>query len=156
MIYNYFVDQVIIDVMNDLMTKKDMSESAATKLLFKGGLKIYTTLDPSVQEAMENVYASDSNFAGTSSANGPQSAMIIIDPYTGHIKGIVGGVGQKMGNLILNRASGTLRQPGSTIKPIAVYAPAIENGIINAADIYQDKPLAYGEWKPQNYDRKFT
>ncbi len=153
-INSYFVDQVISDIKRDLM-KNGYTEALASKMIYTGGLKIYSTYSPKVQRAIETVYTNSDNFPNSGGEKGAQSAMVVIDPVTGGIKGIVGGVGQKMGNLILNRASGTLRQPGSTIKPIAVYAPAIENGIINAADIYQDKPLEYGEWKPQNYDRTF-
>lgn len=151
---SYFIDQVITEVKSDLM-KKGYTEAVAEKLLYSGGLKIYSTYDPKVQNALESVYNDTGNFPGSGGEKGAQSAMVVIDPYTGGIKGIVGGVGEKTGNLILNRASQTLRQPGSSIKPIAVYAPAIENGIINAADIYNDKPLEYGSWKPQNYDKKF-
>lgn len=153
-INNYFVDQVIIDVKAGLM-EKGYSEAMAEKMLYSGGLKIYSTYDPKVQNALEKVYTETSNFPGAGGENGAQSAMVILDPKTGGIKGIVGGVGKKTGNLVLNRASQTVRQPGSTIKPIAVYAPAIEYGVINAADVYVDKPLQYGSWSPQNYDRSF-
>lgn len=154
-VQSYFVDQVVIDVMNDLMTKKDMSESDATKMLFKGGLKIYTTMDPKVQTAMENVYSNESNFAGTSATNGPQSAMIVIDPYTGHIKGLVGGRGEKTGNRVLNRATQTVRQPGSSIKPLSVYAPAIEYGVVTPSTIVDDSKITIGDWTPKNSDNKF-
>lgn len=154
-IQSYFVDQVVIDVLDDLMTKKNMSESAATKLLFKGGLKIYTTMDPKVQSSMEKVFENNGNFPGASGANGPQSAMIVIDPYTGHIKGIVGGRGEKTGNRVLNRATQTVRQPGSSIKPVSVYAPAVEYGIVTPATIVDDSPLKIGEWSVRNSDGKF-
>jgi len=154
-IQSYFVDQVVIDVMNDLMTKRNMSESAATKLLFKGGLKIYTTMDPKVQSSIEKVFENNRNFPGANGANGPQSAMIVIDPYTGQIKGLVGGRGEKTGNRVLNRATQTIRQPGSSIKPVAVYAPAIEYGVITPATIVDDSPLKIGDWSVRNSDGKF-
>lgn len=153
-INSYFVDQIISDLKSDLI-EKGYTEALATKMIYTGGLKIYSTYSPKVQLAIEKVYTNTQNFPNAGGENGAQSAMVVIDPYTGGIKGLVGGVGEKNGNLILNRASGTLRQPGSTIKPIAVYAPAIEHGVVNAADIFQDKPLSYGSWSPQNYDRKF-
>lgn len=153
-INSYFVDEIIVQVKRDLI-KKGYSETAAEKLLYSGGLKIYSTYDPKVQSALEKVYLDNSNFPGSGGEKGAQSAMVVVDPYTGGIKGLVGGVGAKQGNLVLNRATGTVRQPGSTIKPIAVYAPALENGVINPGTIYQDKPIKYGEWAPQNYDRKF-
>ncbi len=154
-IQSYFVDQVVIDVMNDLMTKRNMSESDATKLLFKGGLKIYTTMDPNVQEAMEKVFENNSNFPGAWGDNGPQSAMVVLDPYTGHIKGIMGGRGEKKGNRVLNRATQTVRQPGSSIKPLSVYAPAIEYGVVTASTLVDDSYLKIGNWEPRNADGKF-
>lgn len=152
-VQSYFVDQIVLDVMNDLMEKYDISESEATKKLFKGGLKIYSTLDPDVQSAMEKVFENNSEVTYKESQY--QSAMVVIDPKTGHIKGIVGGRGKKTGNRILNRASQSLRQPGSSIKPIAVYAPAIEEKLITPATILSDTPLTIGDWSPKNADRTF-
>ncbi|MBP3337586.1 MAG: PBP1A family penicillin-binding protein [Clostridia bacterium] len=152
-IQSYFTDQIVLDVMRDLMEKHKLSESEATKKLFKGGLKIYSTLDPNVQSAMENVFG---NYQETTYAeNQYQSAMAVLDPKNGHVKGIVGGRGKKTGNRVLNRASQSLRQPGSSIKPIAVYAPAIENGDVTAATVLDDSPLTVGTWSPKNADRTF-
>ena len=153
-IQSYFIDQIILDVQNDLMTRNKMTESAATKAIFKGGLKIYTTMDPDIQSAMESVYTKESNFPGSGSVK-PQSAMMVMDPYTGYIRGIIGGRGEKTGNRVLNRATQTLRQPGSSIKPLSVYAPAIEDGLITPATIVDDSPLKIGDWEPRNSDYKF-
>ena len=154
-INSYYIDQIISEVKADLI-KKGYSDAIATKMLYSGGLKIHSAYDPKVQSTVEKIYTNLANFPGsTEDGKGAQSSVIVIDPYTGGIKGIAGGVGKKSGNLILNRATQTKRQPGSTIKPIAVYSPAIENGVINAADIYEDKKITYGSWSPQNYDRKF-
>lgn len=151
---SYFVDQVIYDVLNALMDK-GYSRTMANKMLYSGGLKIISTCDVNVQKAIENVYEQESNFYSTSASPAPQSAMLILDPYTGAVKGMVGGIGKKTANLTLNRATQTLRQPGSSIKPIAVYAPAIENNLITPADIYIDKATSYNGWTPQNVDRQF-
>ena len=153
-IQSYFTDQIILDVIQDLMTRNNMSESEATKLIFKGGLKIYSTVAPNVQSAMENVFENDANFPG-SGQNKPQSAMVVMDPYTGEVKGIVGGRGEKTGNRVLNRATQSMRQPGSSIKPLAVYAPAIENGIITPATMVDDTSLTIGNWSPKNSDGFF-
>jgi len=150
-IQSYYVDQVVLDVMNDLMTRNKMSESAATKAIFKGGLKIYANIDPKVQEGMESVFENNKNFPGS----GTQSAMVVIDPYTGQVKGIVGGRGEKTGNRVLNRATQSLRQPGSSIKPLSVFAPAIEYGLITPATMVDDTPLTIGDWSPRNSDRDF-
>ncbi len=153
-IQSYYTDQIILDVMNDLMTRNKMSESAATKAIFKGGLKIYSTIDPKIQSAMEEIFSNDNNFPGGGSTK-PQSAMVVLDPYTGHVKGLVGGRGEKTGNRVLNRATQSLRQPGSSIKPIAVYAPAIESGIISPATMVADTPITIGDWSPRNSDNDF-
>ncbi len=153
-IQSYYIDQIILDVLNDLMTRNKMSESAATKAIFKGGLKIYANVDPDVQSAMEAVFTNERNFPG-SGATKPQSAMVMLDPYTGQVKGIVGGRGVKAGNRVLNRATQSLRQPGSSIKPLSVFAPAIENGLITPATIVDDTPLTIGDWSPRNSDHTF-
>lgn len=153
-IQSYFIDQIILDVQNDLMTRNKMTEGEATKAIFKGGLKIYTTMDPDVQSAMEEVFTKDSNFPGSGEVK-PQAAMMVMDPYTGYVRGIVGGRGEKTGNRVLNRATQTLRQPGSSIKPLSVYAPAIEEGIITPATIVDDSELKIGDWEPRNSDYTF-
>ncbi len=153
-IQSYYTDQIISDVMHDLMERNKMSESDATKAIFKGGLKIYANVDPTVQSAMEAVMTKDSNFPG-SGKNKPQAAMAVIDPYTGQVKGIVGGRGEKTDNRGLNRATQTVRQPGSAIKPLAVYAPAIEYNRVTPATIVDDTPLTIGDWSPKNSDRSF-
>lgn len=147
-VYSYFVDQVINDVINDLQTEKGYSKTFASQQVFGGGLKIYTTMDSDIQEAMESVYENTANFPAAS--KGTQSAMVIIEPSTGEIKGIVGGIGKKTESRGLNRATQSKRQPGSSVKPIAVYAPALETGKINAATIINDKEITIGEWSPKN------
>jgi len=157
-INSYFVDQVIYELTKEL---EDMgySEMLASRMIYSGGLKIITTLDPFVQETMEEYYENPQNFPGGTGENPAQSAMVVIDPHNGEVKGIVGGIGKKENSLILNRASQSLRQPGSTIKPIAVYAPALDAGIITAATTYVDKAVKfeeYNDWVPHNYSRTFS
>ncbi len=154
-INSYFVDHLINEIIDDLV-EKGYSEAMASKMLYSGGLKIVATIDPNVQRAMEDVFENTENFPNSTGSNPAQASMAVLDPQTGQIKGLVGGIGKKTGNLVLNRATQTLRQPGSTIKPIGVYAPAFEYGIINPADIYEDKAITYGGWTPRNYDHKFS
>ena len=146
-IYSYFVDQVINDVKNDLVKEKGYSDSFAEQQVFSGGLKIYTTMDEEIQSVMESVYENRTGFPGSKKM---QSSMVIIDPYTGEIKGMVGGAGQKTDSRGLNRATQSPRQPGSSIKPLTVYAPGIETGKLNAATILQDSKLTIGSWSPKN------
>ena len=147
---SYFVDQVIRDVLEDLQSQ-GYSENLANKILYSGGVKVYTTYVPKVQTAVEEYYADTSNFPKTSA----QSAMVVIDVETGQVAGIAGGIGEKPGSLTLNRASMSPRQPGSTIKPIGVYAPALDKGLITAGSVFEDKRTSYNGWVPRNYDYQY-
>ncbi|MBE7026058.1 MAG: PBP1A family penicillin-binding protein [Ruminococcaceae bacterium] len=150
-VQSYFIDQLINELIADLQKDKGYSAEFAEKTVYNGGLKIYATIDPAVQEAMEDVYENNANFPRVYGSVTPQSAMVVLDVHTGAVKGSVGGIGKKSGDRILNRASQSYRQPGSTIKPIAVYAPAIEQGKISPSSIVEDAPIDINGWKPTNY-----
>ena len=155
---SYFVDQVISDVVADLIDEKGYSTDYATELVYTKGLKIYTTMDPEVQGILDEVYMDDSNFPKTVNKDGvkPQSSMVVMDPDTGDVLGIAGGRGEKTINRGFNYATQAKRQPGSTMKPIAVYAPAIEANIINAASVVDDAPTSTdGKW-PKNYNGYYS
>ncbi len=147
-INNYFIDTLIEQVINDLMEEYDCSEDIASSMIYNGGYKIYATVNPSVQENMEKVYTNVSRYFSHKGENAlgesvhVQSAMTIMD-YSGHIVGIVGGAGEKTVNRGLNRAYSVPRQPGSTMKPIGVYALAIENDLIHYTSKVEDEPLPH-------------
>ena len=150
---SYFVDQVISDVMADLQSKMGYSEEFAEQQITNGGLRIYSTIDLEIQEAMESVFENASNFPSSSA----ESAMVIIDPYTGEIKGMVGGLGKKTDIRGFNRATQAKRQPGSAIKPLAVYAPAIDTGEATQATVVKDEKITIGsdKWEPSNAYKGF-
>ena len=147
-VYSYFIDTVVNDVIRDLQIEKGYSETFATQQVFSGGLKIYTTMDMNIQKAMESVFEDASNFSG--GAAKAQSAMVIMDPKNGQIKGIIGGKGEKVDSRGLNRATQTTRQPGSSLKPLSVYAPAIEKRIVTASTSVVDEPISIKDWEPKN------
>lgn len=149
-ITSYFVDQVVNDVINDLMEQKGYSADFATQQVYNGGLKIYSTLDPDIQDILEDTFTDTSNFPYT--GKGAQSAMVIIDPYTGKIRGLVGGLGEKTDIRGWNRATQSKRQPGSAIKPLSVYAPGIDTGKITEVTNVTDEEITIGNdnWKPKN------
>ncbi len=145
-INSWYVDMVVEDVINDLMVEKGYSRAVASLAVYTGGLKIYTAMDPEVQGILEKYYSMTSNFYSGNSAETPQSSMIIIDPYNGDILGVAGAVGQKKANRIQNFATQTLRPPGSVIKPLSVYAPAMEEGTIGWSSVYDDVPINFGSY----------
>ena len=152
---SYFVDCLFEELLNDLINVKGYTSNYATNLIYNGGLKIVGTVDPKVQSAMEDVYENGNGFP-VFYGEAPESAMIITEPATGHIKGVVGGKGKKQGARVLNRATQTKRQPGSTIKPIAVYGPAIDTGVITLSTVVENSPLNLNGWEPKNANKKFT
>ena len=147
---SYFIDQVITDVLDDLQ-ELGYSKSLANKILYSGGVKIKAAYNPDIQKIVENYYESEKNFAGS----GAQSAITVLDVQTGQVVGIAGGIGKKTASLTLNRASSSPRQPGSTIKPIAAYLPALENKVIYPGSTFMDEKKSYGGWTPRNYDFKY-
>ena len=136
---HYFIDyvmQTIIDKYGD-------------DGLYKGGLKIYTTIDMDMQRVAEEAMK---NLPEMNEANGlkqPQGALVAIDPHSGYIKAMVGGRGTDL----FNRAALAERQPGSAFKPF-VYAAALESGY-TPDSIVADTPFTKYGWNPQNYDRNF-
>lgn len=152
---SYYVDAVIGDVIDDLMDEKGISQDTAENLLYNGGLQIYSCLDMKAQNIVDSIYQDPANFPTVKSPAGEslQSAVVLLDPYTGEIKALSGGIGEKTGNLIFNRAVDALRPPGSAIKPIAVYGPAIDQGLISPSTLVDDNPdlkLSGTGWYPRN------
>lgn len=153
---SYFVEKLISDVISDLVEKQGYNETLAKQLVYNGGLKIYSTVDKKVQDAMDDVFENEENFPKTSGSEKPQAAMVIMDPYTGEVKGLFGGRGAKKGSLVLNRATDSYRQPGSSIKPLAVYGPAIDRGVVTQYSVIADEPININGWQPKNYGGEFT
>ena len=213
--YSYFVDTLIEQLIDDLMTQKGYTETQATNLIYKGGLQVYSTQDTSMQEIADEAINNPSfypsstefsinyalsvknadgkiinyshstmqtwyqnvqgnyNFSLTQTnedtaqqyvdtyreamtANGetvvaeslhyviqPQLSFSLMDQHTGYVKVLVGGRGEKSGNRTLNRATDSPRQPGSSIKPLAAYGPALDTGAITLASAIDDSPYYY-------------
>jgi penicillin-binding protein 1A len=154
----YFSDMVIKDVIQTLVEKLGYTKDEAEIKLFNGGLKIIATIDTEMQNTIEETFKNEKLFPPSKEdENGilqPEAAVVVIENGTGEIKAILGGRSEKV-RRGLNRATQSLRQPGSTIKPIGVYAPALDNGY-TAATVIDDAPVVYGNFKPRNYSRNFS
>ncbi len=150
--HSFYVDYVRQCVQNDLMEEYGYSKQQASNMILYGGLKIYSAVDLKVQEALENVYVNRKNFPDLVSKDGDkvQSAMTIMD-YNGRVVAIVGAADEKDGPLCLNRAANSYRAPGSTIKPLSTYAPAIELNLYNYSSMIKDYAIPVkGELWPHN------
>jgi penicillin-binding protein 1A len=213
--YSYFVDTLIEELIDDLMTQKGYTETQATNLIYKGGLQVYSTQDTSMQEIADSVindpsyYPSSTEFSisyalSVKTAEGkiinyshssmqtwyenvmedskfsliqtnedtateyverykeamtadgstviaeslsfvvqPQISFSLMDQHTGYVKVLVGGRGDKYGNRTLNRATNSPRQPGSCIKPLVAYGPALDTNAITLATAIDDAPYYY-------------
>ena len=136
-----FTDYIMEQIVNDLQKELGVNESVATSMVYSGGLQIYSTIDDKVQNAIETVYSDPAKYLGLYNPDDPiQSAIVMINPESGAIIGMRGELGEKTEAFTLNRAASTLRQPGSSIKPLAVYAPGIEYNKFSAGTIFVDEP----------------
>ena len=143
--YPYYVDQVL----EEAIGKYDLSQDD----LLTGGYKIFTELDQTMQAAAEKTYQNDTLFPKTSDRL-VQSGAILEDPKTGGIRAIVGGRGEHTFRGY-NRASQLKAQPGSSLKPIAVYTPALEEGW-KMTDMLTDEPMKFGNYEPSNYNYQYA
>lgn len=142
---SWYADMVISDVIEALVAERGMSEAAASRLVFSGGLRIYTAQDPRLQRMVEEYYENSANFPVHQGGRQAQSAMMIVDPKNGDILAVVGAVGKKTSNRIQSYATDTRRPSGSVIKPLSVYAPALQRGIITTATVFDDIPHSFRE-----------
>lgn len=160
---SYFVDATIDAVLDDLQSQLGYSLNTAKQMLYSGGLKVITTIDPDIQAKMDSVFQDEENFPGGLGNDGtyPQGAMVLMDPYTGYVKALYGGRGKKEGDRVFNAATQAHRSPGSAIKPITVYSPALEYGMVTPISGVDDAPKDFtvrgnGVGWPYNENRKYS
>lgn len=226
-INSYFVDALTDQLYDDLI-EAGYTDSQAYKLVYSGGLQIFSTMDSSIQSIVDSVYTNEENFPENTKwlltyaltvekANGdlvnyssemyrdyfrqfkssfnmlyssqedayaaieeyhtavmvdegdeilaesieltaqPQVSITIEDQSTGYIVAMYGGRGVKTASKTLNRATDTVRQPGSTFKVLAAYAPALDCSGLTLATVFNDAPFYYddGSKLVSNYDKTY-
>ena len=147
-IFSWYIESLITQLQQDLAEKYNVTIRAASQMIYNNGYKIYIPMDPFVQATLEDVYYNDNEyFPSTGSGLQPQSAMVICDPYTGDVLGVVGGRGKKIINRGLDRATVATRPPGSSIKPLSVYGPALDAGIITYGTAIDDSPVWFNTYE---------
>lgn len=143
--YPYYIDHLL----NEAEANYGLTEND----VLYGGLHIYTELDPQMQQAVESVYADDTLFPASTEDQLIQSGTILLDPSTGAIRALIGGRGEHVFRGY-NRATQLKRQPGSAMKPLAVYAPALAAGY-RPDELLNDKPIDYAGYSPKNFDGRY-
>ncbi|MHB1167547.1 MAG: transglycosylase domain-containing protein, partial [Carboxydocellales bacterium] len=139
--FPYYVDQVIREARDRYGIEEEQ--------LYTGGYSIYSSLDPKVQGAAEAVLADGSQFPPGVDGVPVQGAIAVVDYHLGEVRALVGGRDYPTVRAF-NRATQLKRQPGSTIKPLVVYAPALEKGYPVSYRL-DDSITALGGYRPQNY-----
>ncbi len=147
--YSWFVESALTDVAKQMAERdgiewNDETEDLYINLICNGGYHIYTTLNMEVQEQVDKIYTDLDKIPETNSVQQLQSGIVVIDNSTGDVVAMSGGVGEKEVFFAYNRAEVNL-QPGSSIKPLTVYGPAFELGVITPATVQKDMPLYYNE-----------
>lgn len=216
---SYFEDALTEEVYQDLIDECGYSPTQASTMLYSGGLRIESTLDPKIQAICDEVYSNPDNypsnvkwylnydltvkdasgeyhnyskekmkkwfnenedkkfnliFSSTEDAYAaietykaaiigesdeevaenitltpqPQVSLVIIDQSNGQVVAMIGGRGVKEGSRTLNRATGALRQPGSTFKVLSTYAPALDSAGMTLATVFNDAPFNYNDGTP--------
>ena len=158
-LYSYHTDAALNQIIEDVAEEKNMSLQMAKSYVYSGGFTIYTTQNSYIQSILEQDFNNPQYIQASWIREGEttQAAMVVIDHTNGFVVGCVGGLGEKTVSRGLNRATQSTRQTGSSMKPIAVVAPAMQERIITAASIYSDVRTTFtlktGEsYTPKNYN----
>lgn len=144
--YPYYVDAVLDEAINHYgLTQEE---------IFTRGYRIYTEMDQNIQAGLEKVYERDSFFPRGRNGVLVQSGAVLLDPQSGGVRGLVGGRGDYVFRGF-NRATHIKAQPGSTLKPLAVYTPALEEGY-NKTSMLKDEPMSFGTYQPENASKQYA
>ena len=139
---NYYVDAALQDAMEILQIDSET--------LLSGGYRIYTAMDSAIQNQCEAIFQQDDLFPGDA-----QGAIVVQEAGTGLIRAMVGGRGAYDTAMAFNRATDIRRQPGSVIKPVIAYAPALEGYGYTAATMLLDEPTTFAEYSPRNFGNQY-
>ncbi|KAB7704924.1 PBP1A family penicillin-binding protein [Bacillus aerolatus] len=139
--YPYYADAVINEAINRFgLTQND---------LLTKGYEIYTAMDQGVQAGLEDVYEKDWLFPDSVNGDPSQSAAVLVNPKTGGVMAVVGKRGEHVFRGF-NYATQSKIEPGSTLKPLVVYTPALEEGY-TPDSMLKDEPQDFGGYTPENY-----
>ena len=147
-VYSWYVDTVLEDVAKELAAQDGVEWGSKTRehymnLIGRSGYHIYTPYDANAQAAVDKIYTDMNEIPEVKNSSKLNSAIIIIDNKSGDIVAMAGDTGPKTVSDATNHATDDPKQIGSSIKPLTVYAPAFELGLITPASLMLDLPLYY-------------
>ena len=137
----YYVDAVLDEAIKEY--------SLTQEQILTRGYKIYTQMDQNIQSALEKVYQQNALFPKSKSGTLVQSGAVLLDPRSGGVRALIGGRGEYVFRGF-NRATHMKAQPGSTLKPLAVYTPALEEGY-GVNSMLKDEQIVFGDYAPANF-----
>ncbi len=153
-INNWYIEAMLNDITEDLALKYNVDSETAQYMLMHSGYKIYSAMDNNAQTIAESVISRNENSV-LPKDKAIQMGFYMMD-YNGRVLASIGQRGEKTANMLWDCANKAERQPGSSIKPIAVYAPAMEDKLICYSSVLKDQPLynlpgTTGAWPPNAY-----
>ena len=151
--WNWYTETMVDEVIRDLQGAMNVSADQAANMLYKSGLEIYSAMDLEIQEGVEDLFTNEEYLPYDLEVQYGVSAM----DYTGKMLAVVGSRQPKTADRVLNFATRSRRQTGSSIKALSVYAAGIENGYITYGSVLKDQKLpnyhGIGEPGPENFSK---
>lgn len=138
--FSWFEEALLKQIVSDLTREYTYNDDEAWDLIYSGGLKIYSTMDARLQKTCEKIVLDKTWYGGNE-----EVSVVLNDVSTGAVAAIVGGREEKTSNLVYNRATDSIRQPGSTIKVIGEYAAAVDTGELTLGSVLDDEPYSYSD-----------
>ena len=138
-ISSWFIETANDEIITDICDKYMLSKAAARLML--NGAHIILTMNPEIQRILNEYFADTSNLSEKFN-EGLNYSMVVSDPYSGDLLGIIGNGGKKTRERIFNYATAPVT-PGSVLKPLALYAPLINDGAIRWSTMIEDAPTEY-------------
>ena len=151
-VYSYHTDGLINEIVSDFSNRKHISQDFATNYFYLSGSSIYSTQNSDIQKVVENE-CKNKKYVLKSSKNDDyaQAAVVIMDQSNGYVIACSGGLGEKTKSRGFNRATQMKRQTGSSMKPVAVLAPAIEKKLVTNVTVFADEPTTFTDYNGEAY-----
>ena len=165
--YAHAVEYAMSDVIDDMLELRDLDNTYSNRIsieneIRKGGYKIYTTIDPDIQNSVQETVENWDKYPYILTSNGekakvddeyvkPEVASVVIDPNTGHILAMVGSRNTVTSMKTFNRAVSNNMPIASSIKPLSIYAPCVEKGLYPGSIEYNYKTYIEGYDRNSSY-----